>query len=186
MSFDAGSHLRVSDFLTSAQVIGHDQIRAHTRGITKGYVSKAAEEKKLDGRVLDYGCGPQPYKDLVRGEYFAFDPSSDPGFAFRPMPDGLFDAILLTYVLGYTFDPREILAGCAAKLQSGGFLVGAYQISWREIEPSFVCSPTKSGVDLAFKKMERDFDLLENRVGSTLWIGDFALPLSGLFTARKR
>jgi hypothetical protein len=42
----------------------------------RSFVQKAADEGYLAGRVLDFGCGKQPYRDIVEkagGTYFGFD-----------------------------------------------------------------------------------------------------------------
>lgn len=58
------------------------------------------------GRVLDYGCGRQPYRDVVEqagGEYVPFDRAGLPGGAGGDIGDthGWFDAVLCTQVIQY-------------------------------------------------------------------------------------
>lgn len=95
------------------------------------FVQIAADEGYLSGRVLDYGCGKQPYRDIVEaagGTYFGFDRPQFPanvgadflpeGISFwdhsnnRPVDHatalftwtkthGYFDTILCTQVLQY-------------------------------------------------------------------------------------
>lgn len=59
--------------MTDLRTIEKDSIRA--------FVQKAADEGYLSGRVLDYGCGKQPYRDIVEaagGEYVGYDRSVFP------------------------------------------------------------------------------------------------------------
>lgn len=47
----------------------------------RAFVQSAADEGYLSGRVLDYGCGRQPYRDIVEaagGDYHPFDLNTFP------------------------------------------------------------------------------------------------------------
>jgi hypothetical protein len=114
----------------SLRGIEHASIRA--------FVQKAADLGYLSGRVLDYGCGKQPYRDIVEaagGTYFGFDlpwlpanvsdeivePGLDMSTALRDGYDtafyswaiehGYFDAVLCTQVIQYVPLTIETRAG---------------------------------------------------------------------------
>lgn len=51
-------------------------LRERERESIAAFVQQAADDGYLSGRVLDYGCGRQPYRGIVEsagGEYFGFD-----------------------------------------------------------------------------------------------------------------
>lgn len=59
----------------------------------RDFVQSAADDGYLSGRVLDYGCGKQPYRDIVEavgGRYFGFDLPHFPANVSlkRVVPDG--------------------------------------------------------------------------------------------------
>ena len=82
-------------------------------------------------RVLDYGCGHQPHRDLGRGvERVGADLPGNPLAAIEVRPDGglpvadaSFDAVLSTQVLEHVGDPALYLAESFRALRPGGRLV---------------------------------------------------------------
>ena len=88
-------------------------LRDVERDSIRRFVQQAASEGYLSGRVLDYGCGRQPYRDIVEaagGEHFPFDREDFPGnvggvsFAYPSREIGI-DTILCTQVIQYV--PNE-------------------------------------------------------------------------------
>jgi SAM-dependent methyltransferase len=87
----------------------------------------------LRGRVLDIGCGMQPYRSLLDAsltEYVGVDrkgPLSNPtveGTAEAlPFPDASFDAALSTQVLEHLLDPQLAINEALRVLKPGGTLV---------------------------------------------------------------
>src|SRR5262245_43851970 len=75
-----------------------------------------AELPKLEGRVLDVGCGLQPYRKLLGDrvtEYIGVDrrgkltaPDIEGDALSLPLPDASFDALMSTQVLEHVTDPR--------------------------------------------------------------------------------
>lgn len=110
-------------------------LRTIERDSIRSFVQSAADEGYLSGRVLDYGCGKQPYRDIVAaagGEYYGFDlpwlpanvsgeivwpPGLDGAVASRDghetalhswaRANGYFDAVLCTQVIQYVPLVRE-------------------------------------------------------------------------------
>jgi SAM-dependent methyltransferase len=105
----------------------------------------------LAGRVLDFGCGRQPYRHIVEqagGDYVPWDRKHLPGGSIGTVGElepGGFDAVLSTQVIEYT-DPREYLADANDQLRPGGHLVMTYPTSWPEI-PGDLVRFTKLGME---------------------------------------
>jgi hypothetical protein len=134
----------------------------------RAFVRSAADEGYLSGRVLDYGCGKQPYRPIVEaaaGEYIGFDSASFPGSVVSeeigPEEDRVlypfeeYDAILCTQVVqylplarnsGYTHHWPLILWEWKASLAIDGLLVMTYPTNWPEVEPEDLHRFTKAGM----------------------------------------
>jgi hypothetical protein len=146
------------DGVTSLRDIESASIRA--------FVQRAADEGYLSGRVLDYGCGKQPYRDIVEGagaEYVPYDRREFPGNVggedVGPSLEGVagdevrFDAILCTQVIQYI--PPEVLLWApsefdwmsAALKSARGHLVLTYPTNWPEVEPEDLHRFTKAGME---------------------------------------
>jgi SAM-dependent methyltransferase len=83
-------------------------------------------------RVLDYGAGESPYRDLLPpgAEYVAADLPGNPGSSLTlnpdgtlPAPDHSFDAVMSTQVLEHVADPAVYLAEAYRVLKPGGRLL---------------------------------------------------------------
>ena len=69
-------------------------LRDGNRAAVGDFVAK--QRKYLTGKVLDFGCGKQPYKHLVDGEYVGFDTDYGRKSSHNLRLSGRFDAILIT------------------------------------------------------------------------------------------
>lgn len=116
----------------------------------------------FEGRVLDYGCGKQPYRDLVErtAEYVPFDRTHFPanvsgenvGADVETHPTYLqphqWDTILCTQIFQYVHDPADLLADFHHLLRNDGTLVLTYPTNWAEVEPEDLHRFTKAGMEL--------------------------------------
>lgn len=90
----------------------------------------------LTGRVLDYGCGKQPYRQIVEdmgGTYVGYDRRDFGGnVSGRDIGKfgGEYDAILCTQVLAYVHEVGEALFDMRDMLTPGGALVLTYPGAW--------------------------------------------------------
>lgn len=90
----------------------------------------------LGGRVLDYGCGKQPYRTIVEdhgGTYVGYDRKMFGGnVSGRDIGKlgGEFDAILCTQVLAYVHEVGEALFDMRDMLTPGGRLILTYPGAW--------------------------------------------------------
>ena len=150
-------------------------LRDYERASIRAFVQQAADDGYLSGRVLDYGCGKQPYRDIVEaagGEYHGFDlarfqanvSGEDMGASELTMspfwwpiaPPILghraYDAILCTQVLQYVEDPADLLGDLRwqenhARLEHPFALVLTYPTNWPEVEPEDLHRFTKAGME---------------------------------------
>ena len=82
----------------------------------------------LTGRVLDFGAGRQPYRDVIEGaggEYVPYDRTAFPGScaeADSPDPVGVFDAVVVTQVVQYLLAPVEEFRWMRSLVRPGGWL----------------------------------------------------------------
>jgi SAM-dependent methyltransferase len=86
-----------------------------------------------EGRVLDIGCGLQPYRHMLGPrvvEYVGVDrigeltrPTIVGTAEALPVPDASFDVVMCTMVLEHVIDPRKVLAEARRVLAPNGRLV---------------------------------------------------------------
>src|SRR5689334_10205631 len=88
-----------------------------------------AELPKLSGSLLDIGCGQKPYRSLMPSitEYVGADVVKGPQVDVLitpnkplPLPDGRFDAVLITQVMEFVEKPAELAAEIRRVLKPGG------------------------------------------------------------------
>jgi SAM-dependent methyltransferase len=108
-------------------------------------IEKYAPE--LRGRLLDFGCGSKPYKDLFSvEEYIGVDfineghPHDDEQIDVYydgktiPFPDNSFDSILASEVFEHVFNLPEILSELNRVLKTGGKILITCPFLWKEHE----------------------------------------------------
>ena len=121
------------------------------------FVEQAGSEGYLRGRVLDYGCGKQPYRSLVQSfgaEYVGYDrdgfPANQSGNVGDDRDVGRFDwnAILCTQVVQYVPHVSLLLRGFYTDLsQERGHLVMTYPTNWPEVQDVDLWRFTKAGME---------------------------------------
>jgi len=130
------------------------------------------------GRVLDIGCGLQPYRrflDPAQTEYVGIDrvgPLSNPtvvGSAESlPFPDESFDVVLSTQVLEHLPDPELALKEAVRVLRKGGRLILTVPGVWPTHEaPHDFWRFTRYGLSRLLEKHNIAFD--ELRALGKLW-----------------
>jgi predicted TPR repeat methyltransferase len=162
-----------------------DQIREIEARTIRQFV--LAHDDLLTGRVLDYGCGRRPYRDIVRragGTYIGFDREAFAGNVsgedigeldeLRPASEG-FDAILCTQVLQYVRDPDELLLLFANWLRNGGHLILTGPTNWPEVEPDDLHRHTLAGIRRMMR--ETGFEVVDSESRGTLPIPGFGLSI---------
>jgi len=126
------------------------QIREVERASLRAFIEK--HRGYLKGRVLDFGAGkpgtcaqPEPYRDLVEGEYLPMDVGDD-------YPGGFYDAVIFTQVIQYCRYPLATLDALHRNLRNGGFLVMTYPTNWDEVEGTDLWRFTKRGMEFLLKQ----------------------------------
>lgn len=105
---------------------------------------------KLEGAVLDVGCGRKPYRQLATAAtaYVGVDVDTaatrehgdvDVFYDGRTLPvtDASFDGVLCSQVLEHVFTPEEFLREIARVLRPGGRLVLTVPFAWDEHEQPY-------------------------------------------------
>jgi SAM-dependent methyltransferase len=154
---------------------GHT-IRELERASIREFMERSREF--LKGRVLDFGAGkpgtcqtPQPYRDLVEGEYVPFDKDDD-----LPIPySEAFEAVICTQVVQYLPDPERMLTVMRKYLKPGGHLLLTYPTNWDEVEISDLWRFTKTGMERLLRKA--GFQILRHERRASINLGGFRFPL---------
>jgi SAM-dependent methyltransferase len=113
------------------------------RGLARALRVLAPE---VGGRLLDVGCGTQPYRTMFATErYVGLELDSPANRALKradafydgatfPFPDASFDTVLCNQVLEHVFEPHAFLAECTRVLAPGGRLLLSVPFVWDEHE----------------------------------------------------
>jgi len=160
----------------------HHTIRGLERNSIREFVTR--HKDLLTGRVLDFGAGkegtclkPQPYRDLVSGEYEPWEPDDK-----WPVPE--YDAILCTQVLQYVPDPALVIHWFHGWLKEGGYLVLTVPTCWDEVEASDLWRWTKAGIEKLLT--DQKFEVLQVERRAEIELGGFKFPLGYGVVARRR
>jgi hypothetical protein len=124
------------------------------------FVTQAASEGYLQSVVLDYGCGKQPYREIVEahlplgGIYQPFDQVRFPGNVSGenvgegdPLTMSGWGSILCTQITQFVLDVEGLLGRFWHVLREGGYLVMTYVTNWPEVEPEDLHRHTKAGME---------------------------------------
>lgn len=129
-----------------------DEIRAYQRGEIRRFV---AIHNYAERRVLDYGCGAAPYRDVIEdfgGEWHGYNRAWYPGGPQVNVGDDdplgrRWDVVLSTQMLQYVPHPDELLANFAQALYPHGWLVLTYATNWPEVEREDLHRFTRTGME---------------------------------------
>jgi SAM-dependent methyltransferase len=125
-------------------VLNGDAIRAIEHESIRRFVRQQAG-LYAGSRVLDYGCGRQPYREIIEtagGEYVPWDRA---GFGSSVTHEDIgpehiaaerFDVILCTQVIQYMPAPDIDLVMFSTMLRKDGHLVLTGPTNWPEVEPT--------------------------------------------------
>lgn len=146
------------------------------RGLYRGIQSHAS---KFDGKLLDFGCGTKPYRDLfVVDEYMGVDievsgnhngnKSVDIYYDGKELPfeDGQFDNIFSSEVFEHVFNINEVLKELNRVCKSKGKLLVTVPFVWDEHEiPYDFGRYTSYGITHLLE--QHGFDVLELEKSTT-------------------
>lgn len=153
----------------------NDTVRALERSSIRAFMEKNREY--LFGKVLDFGAGKQPYRDLVAGDYVPFE--------LGDRQSGPFDAIMCNQVLQYIEWPLDQMRQFAELLRERrGHLVLTYPTNWDEVEASDYWRFTKAGMERLLQLAE--FDVIKHERRAEINLNGFRFPLGYGVIARAR
>lgn len=166
-------------------------LREREKASIEGFVLNQAE--KLTGRVLDFGCGLQPYRKIVEnsgGDYHPFDRLGYPGCTVHtsvgndwPLTQRVqWDAILCTQVIQYVPDPMKLIRDFWFALKPGGWLVLTGPTNWPEVEVEDFWRVTICGA--AHMLEATGFSEIDVSSRECIRINDFGLSLGWGATGR--
>lgn len=129
-------------------------LRSLERESIQAAVRAALHDGLLRGRVLDYGSGRQPYRNLLEAGGCEYAPYDSPRFpasvAVEDDSEGLsrerYDAVLCTQVIQYTPSPERLIAFLHGLLKLGGWLVMTGPTNWPIVEQEDLWRFTPQGV----------------------------------------
>ncbi len=132
-------------------------LRIVERQSIEAFVQRACDMGYVTGRVLDYGCGKQPYREIIEEAgafYEGYDSPENPASVVdEPIDvDLLFDApawdtILCTQVIQYVPCVPDFVADLRSYIHHDGYLVMTYPTHWPEVEPEDLWRITRAGMD---------------------------------------
>lgn len=169
----------------------HGTIRALEHDSIRRFVESCGP--LFDGaRVLDYGCGKQPYKSIVEaagGTYEPYDRKtlpanvSDADVGEDPRLGDWRDVILCNQIIQYVPDPVYLLRiQFKNLLRPGGALVMTYPTCWDEVEPADLHRFTRWGMERLLKDSE--FTIERHQRRAEIDLGGFKFPLGYGVVAR--
>lgn len=162
----------------------NDTVREVERASIRAFVASCSEH--FTGRVLDYGCGKQPYRGIVEeagGSYYGFDLERFPGNVSGADVGEIdwgsypYDAILITQVLQYVPEPSALIEDLGSMLRSGGAMVVTYATNWAEVEREDLHRFTFHGMQRLFKNA--GFEIVKHERRAEINLNGFVLPIGG-------
>lgn len=148
------------------------------RQLERSSIRSFMEENRcyLKGRVLDFGAGKQPYRDLVDGEYVPYEP----GNKIEPP----FDAVISNQVVQYLPNPlAQIRQFRTDFLKAGGILVMTGPTNWAEVEGEDLFRFTRNGI--AYLATQAGFTNIKVKSRASILLGGFELSLGWGLVAGK-
>jgi len=146
-------------------------------GLHKGIVSN---KHYLKGRMLDFGCGSKPYKDLIAvDEYIGLDIKNS-GHSHKneqidifydgkriPFDANHFDSVLSTEVFEHVFNIDEVINELFRVIKPGGHLVITIPFVWIEHEiPYDFARYTSFGITHLLNKAGFEIMVMEKTTNS--------------------
>lgn len=134
-------------------------LRDRDRASIRSYLENNAHQliPRGTGRVLDFGSGRQPYRDIIEniGEYEPFDRTAFPGSCAQsttPPPEGFYDAAICTQVVQYLAEPEVELEYLRSYIRPGGLLLMTGPTNWPIVEKEDLWRFTPAGITLVLER----------------------------------
>jgi SAM-dependent methyltransferase len=184
-------HCEIDSASIPGAVMEHDPIRYVERASIRAYVKEWSH--LLVGRVLDFGCGIQPYRSYASGDLTTYQPFDKSHYSSETQYDEAiarlqtstppFDVVLCTQVLEYYRNPLIAITLFKRILTPGGNLVCTYPTNWDEVEAEDLQRLTMCGMHDLLSAC--GFEILNHTRRAEVKIGNFRFPLGYGVVARK-
>jgi SAM-dependent methyltransferase len=165
----------------------NETIRTVERSSIREFVLGAMPLTRETGSVLDYGCGKQPYREIIEDagcRYTGYDRAAFPGNVSEDdigAEDVLgrekWDAILCTQILQYVPDVPRLLMRFRAALAPEGVLILTYATNWDEVEPTDLHRFTFAGIERLLETT--GYEVLRHDRRAEIDLNGFRFPLGG-------
>lgn len=128
-------------------------LREIERASIRGFLEE--NTSLIVGDTLDFGCGLQPYRDVVTragATYWGYDSERHPGTVVSKSvgrldpPNEFWDTVICTQVLQYVHSPMLTLREIHMRLKIGGWLLMTGPTNWPHIEADDKWRFTTSGM----------------------------------------
>ena len=154
----------------------NDTVRALERRSIRTFMERNRDY--LRGRVLDFGAGKQPYRDLVQGKYVPLERGDD-----LPSGEEGFDCIICNQVFQYLEQPSGVLGRFNEWLYpTKGYLVMSYATNWDEVESEDLFRFTKKGMEFLLARSK--FEVVAHERRAEINLNGFKFPLGYGVVAR--
>lgn len=146
----------------------------------------------FSGKVLDIGCGTQPYRFFLKNcEYYGMELDTPENRIHKkadyfydgktiPFEDSFFDCIMMTEVLEHVFNPDELIQEIKRILKPGGLLLITVPLLWDEHEQPYDYG-RYSSYGFKYLLSKHNFDLIEYKKGCVGVIAIFALVANYIY-----
>jgi SAM-dependent methyltransferase len=161
----------------------YDAVRKIERWSIREFMREQSAAGYLKGKVLDYGCGKQPYKGLVDGEYIPYSPCTDTTQSLALLYSKC-DAVICNQVTQYVQDVPVMLKHFRNLLRPEGKLVLTFATNWDEVEQGDLHRFTARGMELMLNASE--FNVLVRVRRAEVTHGLFRFPLGYGMVCKRR
>ena len=153
-----------------------DTIRQIERASIRTWMEHQKHYLGRERRVLDYGSGKQPYRDLVQGDYNAYERDDLP-------PVGEFDVVICNQVIQYQRYPSEMLRDIRQHISPGGYLLITYHGNWDVVEDDDFWRMTPKGMEWLLHSL--GFVVVSTDLRAQVQVGKFRFPIGYGTIARR-
>jgi len=137
------------------------------------YLNVSSLISKLNGRLLDIGCGTKPYKSICKvDEYIGLEIGGTENIRHKyadifydgktlPFDNNYFDSLLSNQVFEHVFNPNEFLKEANRVIKIGGFFLITVPFVWDEHEQPYDYA-RYSSFGLRHILSENGFEIIEH------------------------
>lgn len=153
-----------------------EEIRKQERESIRIFLKE--NQKHLNGDVLDFGCGEEPYKEIVEGNYDSYDPVRNDLW-----PSKTYNTVMCNQVLEEVDNPLHTLKELSTLVEKGGIVLLTFASGWEEWGYPDRWRFTKAGMEYLTK--QAGFEVIKTKERTFLPFDDFKLTLGWGFVLQK-